>query len=76
MKRLLSYIYPVSIKVESEINGTLEITWFNGKKAFKHQKCQLFLWLFTANLKVWPGKNRPHKSTIRAASWSWWWICC
>lgn len=32
MKRLLSYIYPVSKKIESDINGTLEITWYNGKK--------------------------------------------
>jgi spermidine synthase len=32
MKRLLSYIYPVTKKIKSDINGTLEITWFNGKK--------------------------------------------
>ena len=32
MIRLLSYIFPITKKVESSINGTLEITWFNGKK--------------------------------------------
>jgi spermidine synthase len=32
MIRLLSYIYPVTKKIKSGINGTLEITWFNGKK--------------------------------------------
>ena len=32
MTRLLSYLYPVTKKVDSEINGTLEITWYNGKK--------------------------------------------
>ncbi len=32
MIRLLSYIYPITKKVESEYSGTLEITWHNGKK--------------------------------------------
>ncbi len=32
MIRLLSYIYPITKKVESKYNGTLEITWYNGKK--------------------------------------------
>lgn len=32
MIRLLSYIYPITKKIESDINGTLEITWYNGKK--------------------------------------------
>jgi len=32
MIRLLSYIYPITKKIESTYNGTLEITWFNGKK--------------------------------------------
>lgn len=32
MIRLLSYIFPITKKVESSINGILEITWFNGKK--------------------------------------------
>ncbi len=32
MARLLSYIYPITKRVKSEINGTLEITWYNGKK--------------------------------------------
>ncbi|EGV42859.1 methyltransferase domain-containing protein [Bizionia argentinensis JUB59] len=32
MAKLLSYLYPLTKKVKSEINGTLEITWFNGKK--------------------------------------------
>jgi len=32
MIRLLSYIYPITKKVKSEFNGTLEITWYNGKK--------------------------------------------
>ena len=32
MVRLLSYIYPITKKVKSKYNGTLEITWHNGKK--------------------------------------------
>ncbi len=32
MIRLLSYIFPITKKIESEYNGTLEITWHNGKK--------------------------------------------
>src|SRR5690606_26298728 len=32
MKRLTSYLYPIIKKIESDINGTLEITWYNGKK--------------------------------------------
>jgi len=32
MIRLLSYIYPITKKVKSVYNGTLEITWYNGKK--------------------------------------------
>jgi predicted membrane-bound spermidine synthase len=32
MIRLLSYIVPITKKVESKYSGTLEITWHNGKK--------------------------------------------
>ncbi|WP_299095917.1 spermidine synthase [Winogradskyella sp.] len=32
MKRLLSYIYPVTKTIESNYSGKLEITWYNGKK--------------------------------------------
>jgi spermidine synthase len=32
MKRLLSYIYPITKKIKSDFSGTLEITWYNGKK--------------------------------------------
>lgn len=32
MVKLLSYIYPITKKVKSVVNGTLEITWYNGKK--------------------------------------------
>lgn len=32
MKRIISYIFPVTKKVNSEINGSLEITLVNGKK--------------------------------------------
>lgn len=32
MIRLLSYILPITKRIESQYNGTLEITWFNGKK--------------------------------------------
>ena len=32
MKRLLSYIYPVTKTIASKYNGELEITWYNGKK--------------------------------------------
>ena len=32
MSKILSYIYPITKKVHSEFSGTLEITWYNGKK--------------------------------------------
>ena len=32
MKRLLSYIYPVTKTIQSKYSGKLEITWYNGKK--------------------------------------------
>lgn len=32
MNKFLSYLYPITKKVYSDINGTLEITWHNGKK--------------------------------------------
>lgn len=32
MIRLLSHIYPITKKVSSKFNDTLEITWYNGKK--------------------------------------------
>lgn len=32
MKRLLSYIYPITKTISSKYNGDLEVTWYNGKK--------------------------------------------
>ena len=32
MIRLLSFFYPITRKIKSDYNGTLEITWYNGKK--------------------------------------------
>lgn len=32
MSKFLSYFYPVTKKIQSEFSGTLEITWYNGKK--------------------------------------------
>ncbi|UOB16321.1 spermidine synthase [Abyssalbus ytuae] len=32
MKKILSYVWPVTKHVVSKINGPLEITWYNGKK--------------------------------------------
>jgi len=32
MIRLLSYFYPITRKIKSDYNGTVEITWYNGKK--------------------------------------------
>lgn len=32
MKRLLSYVYPVTKTIKSNYSGNLEITWYNGKK--------------------------------------------
>ncbi len=32
MIRLLSFFYPITRKIESDYNGTIEITWYNGKK--------------------------------------------
>ena len=32
MKKIISYIWPITKKVASEINGPLEINWLNGRK--------------------------------------------
>lgn len=32
MKRILSYIWPFTNYLDSEVNGKLELTWINGKK--------------------------------------------
>lgn len=32
MKKIFSYIYPVTKKIASKFSGDLEITWYNGKK--------------------------------------------
>ncbi|GAA3512535.1 methyltransferase domain-containing protein [Aquimarina addita] len=32
MKKIISYIWPVTKKIKSNINGILEITWIDGKK--------------------------------------------
>lgn len=32
MKKILSYIWPITRRFPSEINGTLEVTYYNGKK--------------------------------------------
>ena len=32
LKKLISYIFPITRKVESEYSGSLELTVFNGKK--------------------------------------------
>ena len=32
MSKILSYLYPLTKTVHSEVSGTLEITWYNGKK--------------------------------------------
>lgn len=37
MKRLLSYIYPVTKTIASKYSGPLEITWYNGKKHLNSQ---------------------------------------
>ncbi|WP_405574905.1 spermidine synthase [Winogradskyella sp. Asnod2-B02-A] len=37
MKRILSYIYPVTKKITSKYSGELEITWYNGKKHLNSQ---------------------------------------
>ncbi|MGJ8551048.1 MAG: spermidine synthase [Winogradskyella wichelsiae] len=37
MKRMLSYIYPVTKTITSKYSGELEITWYNGKKHLNSQ---------------------------------------
>ncbi|RXJ52682.1 spermidine synthase [Gelidibacter gilvus] len=32
MSKILSYLYPITKKIQSEFSGILEITWYNGKK--------------------------------------------
>lgn len=36
-KQILSYIWPITQKTYSDVNGTLEVTWFNGKKMLNTQ---------------------------------------
>ncbi|WP_103072222.1 spermine/spermidine synthase domain-containing protein [Aquimarina sediminis] len=37
MKKLLSYLWPFTKEIPSKINGTLELTWMNGKKVLDSQ---------------------------------------
>lgn len=37
MKKLLSYLWPFTKEISSKINGTLELTWMNGKKVLDSQ---------------------------------------
>ncbi len=37
MKRFLSYLWPITKKVRSNINGILELTWIDGKKMLNTQ---------------------------------------
>ncbi|WP_025741399.1 spermidine synthase [Aquimarina pacifica] len=37
MKKLLSYLWPFTKEVKSQVNGTLELTWINGKKVLDSQ---------------------------------------
>ena len=37
MKKLLSYLWPQTSKISSEHSGTLEVTWYNGKKLLDTQ---------------------------------------
>ncbi len=32
LKQILSYIYPITKKIQSKYNGVLELTWYNGYK--------------------------------------------
>ncbi len=37
MKRWISYIWPITKKVHSKVNGVLEVTWINGRKVLDTQ---------------------------------------
>lgn len=37
MKRILSYLWPFTTYRDSDFNGTLEVTWLNGKKVLDSQ---------------------------------------
>lgn len=37
MKKILSYLWPFTKEIPSKINGTLELTWMNGKKVLDSQ---------------------------------------
>jgi spermidine synthase len=37
MKRLLSYIYPITKRISSKYSGVLELTWYNGKQVLNTQ---------------------------------------
>ncbi len=37
MKKIVSHIWPLTKRISSQINGTLEVTWINGKKVLDSQ---------------------------------------
>jgi predicted membrane-bound spermidine synthase len=56
MKRLLSYIYPITKKVASEYNDILEITWYNGKKHLNSKNANYSYGSLQKILKIGLGK--------------------
>ena len=64
MIRLLSYFYPITKKIKSEHNGTVEITWYNGKKQlntkngnYSYGSLQKILKIGLKNINLNPCKN-------------------
>jgi len=64
MVRLLSYFYPITKKIKSEYNGTVEITWYNGKKQlntknanYSYGSLQKILKIGLKNIDLNPCKN-------------------
>lgn len=37
MKKIISHVWPLTKRISSKINGTLEVTWINGKKVLDSQ---------------------------------------
>ncbi len=37
MKKIISHVWPLTKRISSQINGTLEVTWINGKKVLDSQ---------------------------------------
>ena len=66
MIRLLSFFYLITRKINSDYNGTLEITWYNGKKQLNTKNANYSYGLLQKILKIGLQKIdlRPSKNIL------------